>query len=55
MHHLYSSIISRNFIIILLNKFSYCIYIKSFNVFLSFSQIIVEEQKILEMLHISFY
>ena len=34
MHHLYSSIIFRKCIIILLNKSIYCIYIKSANVFL---------------------
>ena len=46
MHHLYSSIISWKFMIIFLNKSIYSIYIKRFNVFLSFLQIIVTEQKI---------
>ena len=46
MHHSYSSIISRKFITIFLNKSIYCIYIKSFNVFSSFLQIFVRGHKI---------
>ena len=34
MHHLYSSIISQKIMLVFLNESNYCIYIKSFNLFL---------------------
>ena len=46
MHHLYSSIISRKFIIIFLNESIHYVYIKSDNVFLQFFRIIVPEQEV---------
>ena len=55
MHYLYSFIIIRKFIINFLNKSINCICLKSFNVFLSFLQIIVIKRQIDRKLHIIVY
>ena len=50
-----TSLIFLHYFLKILNKSIYCIYIKTFNVFLSFLQITVIKRQIFKKLHVSVY